>query len=101
MEPNRKIKSSSKSNVIEQCVDAVHREWLIEHFCSGYRSVNRDIEAQIAIVTENTDLQRRLGQERDRLFDKGLLLTDDTFHGPDHQIPWAVRLSWRWIKNFF
>ncbi|OQV19300.1 CDP-diacylglycerol--glycerol-3-phosphate 3-phosphatidyltransferase, mitochondrial [Hypsibius exemplaris] len=33
----------------------------------GYRSVNRDIEAQIAIVTENSDLQKRLAEERDRL----------------------------------
>lgn len=26
----------------------------------GYRSVHRDLEAQIAIVTENQELQRRL-----------------------------------------
>ncbi|XP_055332207.1 CDP-diacylglycerol--glycerol-3-phosphate 3-phosphatidyltransferase, mitochondrial-like [Paramacrobiotus metropolitanus] len=67
----------------------------------GYRSVNRDIEAQIAVVTENADLQKRLAEERDRLFHDGRYITDETFESEHHQVPWSVRLSWRWIKNFF
>lgn len=69
--------------------------------CVGYRSVNRDIEAQIAVVTENVDLQKRLAEERDRLYESGEFLTEETFAREDHVVPWTVRLSWRWIKNFF
>ncbi|GAV08952.1 hypothetical protein RvY_18568 [Ramazzottius varieornatus] len=67
----------------------------------GYRSVNRDIEAQIAVVTENVDLQKRLAEERDRLYESGEFLAEETFAREDHVVPWTVRLSWRWIKNFF
>ncbi|XP_053562201.1 CDP-diacylglycerol--glycerol-3-phosphate 3-phosphatidyltransferase, mitochondrial isoform X2 [Bombina bombina] len=67
----------------------------------GYRSVHRDLEAQIAIVTENKELQQLLHQEQQRLYDRSSDVTADTFLHPSRYVKLWVRLVTPLIKNFF
>ncbi|CAH1273157.1 PGS1 [Branchiostoma lanceolatum] len=67
----------------------------------GYRSVNRDLEAQLAIVTDNWTLRQQLHQEQRHLYQGSEVVTKETFQRPDRQVPaWAKALT-RVIKNFF
>ncbi|XP_072524096.1 CDP-diacylglycerol--glycerol-3-phosphate 3-phosphatidyltransferase, mitochondrial isoform X2 [Salminus brasiliensis] len=65
----------------------------------GYRSVHRDIEAQIAIVTENEELQANLRQEM--LYQRSTEVSSSTFKQPDRYVKLWVKLVTPLIKNFF
>uniref|UniRef100_A0A914VQ02 CDP-diacylglycerol--glycerol-3-phosphate 3-phosphatidyltransferase n=1 Tax=Plectus sambesii TaxID=2011161 RepID=A0A914VQ02_9BILA len=67
----------------------------------GYRSVHRDLEAQLVIVTENEGLKQRLREERTRLFEYSSLVDANTFRRPDHRVSFWVRVMSRFIRNFF
>ncbi|XP_069606797.1 CDP-diacylglycerol--glycerol-3-phosphate 3-phosphatidyltransferase, mitochondrial isoform X1 [Ranitomeya imitator] len=67
----------------------------------GYRSVHRDLEAQIALVTENKDLQRQLHQEQQNLYKRSADVTPDTFLHPSRYVKLWVKLVTPLIKNFF
>ncbi|XP_049633158.1 CDP-diacylglycerol--glycerol-3-phosphate 3-phosphatidyltransferase, mitochondrial [Suncus etruscus] len=67
----------------------------------GYRSVHRDLEAQIAIVTESPALQRELHQEQERLYLRSELVSAATFEQPGRQVKLWVKLVTPLIKNFF
>lgn len=67
----------------------------------GYRSVHRDLEAQIAIVTESPALQRELHQEQERLYLRSGLVSAATFEQPGRQVKLWVKLVTPLIKNFF
>ncbi|KAK2866477.1 hypothetical protein Q7C36_002533 [Tachysurus vachellii] len=67
----------------------------------GYRSVHRDLEAQIAIVTENDELQTQLQQERDLLYRKSTEVSGTTFKQPNRYVKLWVKLVTPLIKNFF
>ena len=41
----------------------------------GYRSVERDLETQLVVLTRDPGLQGRLGEERDKLFQYGSRVT--------------------------
>ncbi|CAF4771444.1 unnamed protein product, partial [Rotaria sp. Silwood2] len=45
----------------------------------GARSIQRDLEAQLAILTDNEELRAKFHRERIRLFQYGTLATSDTF----------------------
>ncbi|XP_043523659.1 CDP-diacylglycerol--glycerol-3-phosphate 3-phosphatidyltransferase, mitochondrial isoform X1 [Frieseomelitta varia] len=45
----------------------------------GYRSVNKDLETQIAIITKNRNLQNELQKEQERLFLHAQRITNETF----------------------
>ncbi|KAK6479724.1 CDP-diacylglycerol--glycerol-3-phosphate 3-phosphatidyltransferase [Huso huso] len=49
----------------------------------GYRSVHRDLEAQLAIVTENQGLQAELQQEQERLYAMSTEVSPSTFEQPN------------------
>ena len=49
----------------------------------GCRSVERDLEAQLAIVTKNENLQRALHNERKCLFEYAMEVTEETFSQPE------------------
>lgn len=55
----------------------------------GERSVNRDLESQMCLVTLNGKLQKRLQLECDRLYDHGRSAEDDLIK---RDVP-------RWIKS--
>ena len=44
----------------------------------GYRSVEKDLEAQMTIVTRNPDLQKSLHHEENRLFQSSEAVTKET-----------------------
>ncbi|XP_005989149.1 CDP-diacylglycerol--glycerol-3-phosphate 3-phosphatidyltransferase, mitochondrial isoform X2 [Latimeria chalumnae] len=65
----------------------------------GYRSVHRDLEAQIAIVTENGELQQQLQLEQ--LYDRSSQVSPSTFKQPNRFVKLWVKLVTPFIKNFF
>ncbi|XP_076154936.1 CDP-diacylglycerol--glycerol-3-phosphate 3-phosphatidyltransferase, mitochondrial [Alosa pseudoharengus] len=67
----------------------------------GYRSVHRDLEAQIAIVTENEELQAQLQQEQEMLYKQSSEVSGNTFKQPDRYVKLWVKLVTPLIKNFF
>ncbi|TSK14779.1 CDP-diacylglycerol--glycerol-3-phosphate 3-phosphatidyltransferase, mitochondrial [Bagarius yarrelli] len=67
----------------------------------GYRSVHRDIEAQIAIVTENDELQTQLQQEQDMLYRRSTEVSNSTFKQSNRYVKLWVKLVTPLIKNFF
>uniref|UniRef100_A0A2K6FQ28 CDP-diacylglycerol--glycerol-3-phosphate 3-phosphatidyltransferase n=1 Tax=Propithecus coquereli TaxID=379532 RepID=A0A2K6FQ28_PROCO len=67
----------------------------------GYRSVHRDLEAQIAIVTENRALQQQLHQEQEQLYLRSGVVSSATFEEPSRQVKLWVKIVTPLIKNFF
>uniref|UniRef100_A0A3B3ZGI9 CDP-diacylglycerol--glycerol-3-phosphate 3-phosphatidyltransferase n=1 Tax=Periophthalmus magnuspinnatus TaxID=409849 RepID=A0A3B3ZGI9_9GOBI len=67
----------------------------------GYRSVHRDLEAQIAIVTDNEELQTQLQEEQERLYRRSSEVSSSTFERPDRHVQLWVKLVTPLIKNFF
>ncbi|XP_035648978.1 CDP-diacylglycerol--glycerol-3-phosphate 3-phosphatidyltransferase, mitochondrial-like isoform X1 [Oncorhynchus keta] len=67
----------------------------------GYRSVHRDLEAQIAIVTENQVLQAQLQEEQEMLYQRSTEVSSSTFQQPDRHVKLWVKLLTPLIKNFF
>uniref|UniRef100_UPI0037E8D74F CDP-diacylglycerol--glycerol-3-phosphate 3-phosphatidyltransferase, mitochondrial n=1 Tax=Semicossyphus pulcher TaxID=241346 RepID=UPI0037E8D74F len=67
----------------------------------GYRSVHRDLEAQIAIVTENEELQSQLQEEQETLYQRSTEVSSSTFEQPDRHVKLWVKLVTPLIKNFF
>ncbi|KAK3590846.1 hypothetical protein CHS0354_024584 [Potamilus streckersoni] len=67
----------------------------------GYRSVYRDLECQVAIVTQNKALQQQLREEHVRLFQSSSVVTPATFREVDRHVPIWVKFVTSIIKNFF
>ncbi|XP_061561350.1 LOW QUALITY PROTEIN: CDP-diacylglycerol--glycerol-3-phosphate 3-phosphatidyltransferase, mitochondrial [Phycodurus eques] len=67
----------------------------------GYRSVHRDLEAQVAIVTENELLQDQLREEQEMLYRRSSEVSGLTFDQPDRHVKLWVKLVTPFIKNFF
>jgi CDP-diacylglycerol--glycerol-3-phosphate 3-phosphatidyltransferase len=67
----------------------------------GFRSVEKDLEAQITIVTENSELQRQMHLEQERLFIQSTPVTRETFDLPDRKIPTWVKWVVATARKFF
>ncbi|CAH1795231.1 unnamed protein product, partial [Owenia fusiformis] len=67
----------------------------------GYRSVYRDLESQLAIVTENQELRQQLHLEQQKLYSLSTPVNAETFRQPDRYVPMWIRLVIRVIKTFF
>ncbi|XP_018015548.1 CDP-diacylglycerol--glycerol-3-phosphate 3-phosphatidyltransferase, mitochondrial [Hyalella azteca] len=68
----------------------------------GWRSVHRDLESQVVLVTRNPDLQRRLQHERRQLYVRASLVHHSrTFAEPDRRVRFWVRFVVPLIKRFF
>ncbi|XP_052240439.1 CDP-diacylglycerol--glycerol-3-phosphate 3-phosphatidyltransferase, mitochondrial-like isoform X2 [Dreissena polymorpha] len=67
----------------------------------GYRSVYRDLECQVAVVTANPALQLQLKQENDRLSEQCEAVTEATFQHADRAVPLIPRLFTSIIKHYF
>ena len=57
----------------------------------GYRSVEKDLEAQMTIVTRNPDLQKSLHHEENRLFQSSEAVTKETLTEKNRPIPLWVK----------
>ncbi|XP_060109176.1 CDP-diacylglycerol--glycerol-3-phosphate 3-phosphatidyltransferase, mitochondrial isoform X1 [Heteronotia binoei] len=67
----------------------------------GYRSVHRDLEAQIAIVTKNKSLQQQFHQEQEELYLRSGTVSALTFEQPNRYVKLWVKMVTPLIKNFF
>ncbi|KAJ1980342.1 CDP-diacylglycerol--glycerol-3-phosphate 3-phosphatidyltransferase [Dimargaris verticillata] len=67
----------------------------------GYRSIRRDLEAQMTLFTENTKLQAALGREVQHLNRHTQVVTDQTFGHPLRRVPFWVRAVKPFIRGFF
>ncbi|KAL8604484.1 hypothetical protein ACOMHN_015768 [Nucella lapillus] len=67
----------------------------------GYRSACRDLECQLAVVTENESLQQQLREEHVRLYQSSVLVNAERFRRADRRIPLWVTYVTGFIKNFF
>ncbi|XP_022256654.1 CDP-diacylglycerol--glycerol-3-phosphate 3-phosphatidyltransferase, mitochondrial-like isoform X2 [Limulus polyphemus] len=67
----------------------------------GYRSVYRDLEAQVAIITSNENLRKQLHEEQQNLYERTSLVDQQTFKKPDRQIPLWVKFVTKFIKTYF
>ncbi|PIO65771.1 hypothetical protein TELCIR_12542 [Teladorsagia circumcincta] len=76
-------------------------EYVSFFFLPGYRSVHRDLEAQILLVTSNERLRGQLKDERTRLLEFASTLDATALKRVDHYIPSVVRILSRFIRNFF
>ena len=65
----------------------------------GHRSVYRDLEAQVAIVTADQELSEALHEEKTRLYNRIQQVTCQTFERPERKIPVWVYCVTRLIKN--
>ncbi|KAJ9600809.1 hypothetical protein L9F63_001021 [Diploptera punctata] len=66
----------------------------------GNRSVSRDLETQIVIVTKNTRLQNKLLEERERLYASGTQFSSETLSEPDRRnVPLWVHLAVRLFRG--
>ncbi|GBM62409.1 CDP-diacylglycerol--glycerol-3-phosphate 3-phosphatidyltransferase, mitochondrial [Araneus ventricosus] len=67
----------------------------------GYRSVYKDLEAQVAIVTENRELQMQLHNEQQSFYDQTTIIEKELFDRPDRKVPLWVKLVAFFMKDFF
>jgi len=65
------------------------------------RSVEKDLETQIVVVTSNEELRDRLQRERDDLFKHGTLVNAQTWGEPGRAVPWWVSRVVGIARNFF
>lgn len=68
---------------------------------TGARSRSRDLESQLIIVTRNDDLRRRLHEEQQRMFKRGLLFSRNVFQEAERKtVFWINGFVWL-LKSFF
>lgn len=67
----------------------------------GYRSVYRDLEAQLVVATHNEGLQNQLHQEQQRLFTQAAQVTSQTLSQPLRRVPAWVPYVTSFIRKFF
>jgi CDP-diacylglycerol--glycerol-3-phosphate 3-phosphatidyltransferase len=74
----------------------------IDFSSTGYRSVDRDLETQVAIVTKNPHLRQSLQEEREWLYASGTPFTSETMSKPDRKYaPLWVHVIMRLFRNLF
>ena len=67
----------------------------------GYRSTEKDLEAQLTIVTKNNNLQKSLHHEQKRLLDLSVKVNDQTYLSPERVVPRWVKLIVGTCRRFF
>jgi CDP-diacylglycerol---glycerol-3-phosphate 3-phosphatidyltransferase len=67
----------------------------------GFRSIERDMEMQLAVVTRHEPLQVRLGAERDALFSHAAVLDAAWLADPRNRETWLARLFHTFARTYF
>jgi len=67
----------------------------------GYRSVHRDLEAQVLLVTEDKNLRNKIFEERKTLFEHAYPIDLSIFAQPNHLIPTWVKYLTRFVRTYF
>lgn len=71
------------------------------YLLSGARSVHRDLETQLALVTINETLRQKLLEEQQQLYNRGTPFTSEVASQPDRKPPFWVKTVLSFFKNFF
>jgi CDP-diacylglycerol--glycerol-3-phosphate 3-phosphatidyltransferase len=66
----------------------------------GVRSITRDVESQLVILTENSNLQQHLNEEMKHIFCTAERVTDQTFKQPQLKGNFWVSLLIPFAKTF-
>eukprot|EP00041_Stephanoeca_diplocostata_P033076 m.1082685 g.1082685 ORF g.1082685 m.1082685 type:complete len:535 (-) comp24267_c0_seq14:2184-3788(-) len=67
----------------------------------GYRSVHRDIECQVAIVTTNQHLRESLHREKESVYEHSTKVVHETFRAADRVVKVWEAVATRFIRSFF
>ncbi|GMS80207.1 hypothetical protein PENTCL1PPCAC_2382 [Pristionchus entomophagus] len=67
----------------------------------GYRSLHRDLEAQIVVSTTNASLMKRLREERNNLLEFTSLVDRSALRRIDHHVPTLVSFFSKVLRRFF
>jgi len=67
----------------------------------GYRSVYKDLETQVTILSNNLELQKQLGEEQSRLFRQSNEVERSTYQQEDRRVPAWIKLVTRLARKFF
>ncbi|PIK61702.1 putative CDP-diacylglycerol--glycerol-3-phosphate 3-phosphatidyltransferase, mitochondrial [Apostichopus japonicus] len=67
----------------------------------GHRSVSRDLESQLAILTTNENLQQQLHQEQETLYSRAETVDDKTYEKPDRKVALWAKLVTIIAHNFY
>ncbi|XP_072044367.1 CDP-diacylglycerol--glycerol-3-phosphate 3-phosphatidyltransferase, mitochondrial-like [Amphiura filiformis] len=67
----------------------------------GHRSVHRDLEAQLAIITTNGNLQKQLHQEQERLYTQSERVDKTTYQQEHRKVPLWVKIVSITTRNFW
>ncbi|KAI9277743.1 hypothetical protein BC943DRAFT_344816 [Umbelopsis sp. AD052] len=65
----------------------------------GYRSNERDLEAQAVVVTENAGLRKAIHQELELLRNYCEPVTDETFQRKERYVPYGVRIATSFVRS--
>lgn len=75
--------------------------YYFKFYLTGARSVHRDLETQIALVTINEKLRKKLLEEQQQLYNYGTPFTSEVASQPDRKPPFWVQTVLSFFKNFF
>jgi len=67
----------------------------------GYRSVYKDLETQVTILTNNRGLQEQLGEEQSMLYKQGKEVNNNTYQQEDRRVPVWVNAAVGLARKFF
>jgi len=67
----------------------------------GYRSVYKDLETQVTILSNNKGLQKQLGEEQTRVFKHSDEVDGSTYQQEDRRVPAWVKLGTMLARKFF
>jgi len=67
----------------------------------GRRSMKRDIEAQVLMITDNKKLQKEMAEEIKNLLNYTVIVDNETFNKQERSIPLQVKLGTRFISSMF
>lgn len=67
----------------------------------GHRSVSRDLENQIILITDNTRLRQQLRHECDHVYSFGVDVDERTFEDKGRRVPLWAWIVTRFTRSFF
>ncbi|CAG8534918.1 9627_t:CDS:2 [Funneliformis mosseae] len=65
----------------------------------GYRSTERDLEAQAILITNNIQLRKKIHEELEHISEYTEEVTKETFQKSNRKVPYLVRVATRLIKT--
>ncbi|RIB15407.1 hypothetical protein C2G38_2018086 [Gigaspora rosea] len=67
----------------------------------GHRSTERDLEAQVILITTNDSLKKAMHDELNHLRENTIVVTNETFAQVNRKVPYLFRIITKIIKTMF